>query len=280
MQDVAPWSLTLGDVLRAVDVDAGDVLVIRHTFKEDGLMSRAEATSERMLAYTREQGRAPGKIPATAPRWWLIFVAESGLRCRLAAVYENFGEVVAEQTETRRYFDLRSASLFDSLVDRLLIEWSRDPVNWAKTGTVASNFPVIEIADPQLFTFPGYHNFVLDYPDLQQVVSDSRYVKWQAALEAVKGIYVIADTATGRLYVGKADGNQRILGRWTAYAADGHGGDVELRKLLDKDPHHARNFRFSLLEVFPPHTPQAEVDRAEAHYKNALLTRTFGLNRN
>lgn len=280
MEGSAPWYLTLGDVLHAAGVNAADVLVIRHTFKETGLASRADATPDRMLAYTREQGRTSGKIPAAAPRWWLIFVAESGLRCRLAAVYENFGEVSAEQTATQRFFDLRPAQLFDSLVDRLLIEWSRDPVNWAKTGALAAKFPVIEIADPQLFAFPGYHNFVLAYAELQQVVSDARYVKWQAALEAVKGIYVIADTSTGKLYVGKADGSQRILGRWTAYATDGHGGDIVLRKLIDKDSRHARNFRFSLLEVFPPHAPQAEVDRAEVHYKNALLTRMFGLNRN
>lgn len=277
MEDAA-WSLTLGDVLHAAGVDAQDVLVIRHTYKNDGLLSRTETTPERLLAYTREQSLTSGKIPATAPRWWLIFAAEAGLQCRLVAVYENLGEVSAERTQSRRYFDLRPSTLLDSLLDKLLIRWSKDPVNWAKSGPLAARFPVVEIADPQLYPFPGYHDFALDFPTLRRVVSDPRYVKWQAALEAVKGVYVIADTMSGKLYVGKADGSQRILGRWTTYATDGHGGNVELRALLDKDPHHAHHFRYSLLEVFPPHTPQAEVDRAESHYKKALLTVEFGLN--
>ena len=32
-------------------------------------------------------------------------------------------------------------------------------------------------------------------------------------------------------YVGKADGLERILGRWTAYARGGHGGNIALRDL-------------------------------------------------
>lgn len=53
------------------------------------------------------------------------------------------------------------------------------------------------------------------------------------------GIHLITDTRDGRHYVGKADGSENILQRWTAYATNGHGDDVELRGL---DP---ASFRFS-----------------------------------
>lgn len=43
---------------------------------------------------------------------------------------------------------------------------------------------------------------------------------------------------------------------------------------------HARHFVFSLLRVFGPSTPLSEVNSAESHYKEALMTRKFGLNRN
>ncbi len=43
---------------------------------------------------------------------------------------------------------------------------------------------------------------------------------------------------------------------------------------------HARHFVFSLLRVFGPSTPSSEVNSAESHYKAALMTRQFGLNRN
>lgn len=96
----------------------------------------------------------------------------------------------------------------------------------------------------------------------------------------MQGIYLITDTSTGQLYVGKADGSERILGRWTAYARDGHGGNVALRQLAGLDSTHARHFQFSILQVFGPNAPTADVDEAEAHYKRALLTRQYGLNRN
>lgn len=48
----------------------------------------------------------------------------------------------------------------------------------------------------------------------------------------------------------------------------------------DGKTYHARHFRFSILGVFGPSTSPSEVDDAESHYKRALMTREFGLNRN
>lgn len=96
----------------------------------------------------------------------------------------------------------------------------------------------------------------------------------------MQGIYLIADASTGRLYVGKADGRERILGRWSGYARDGHGGNIALRDLAGLDPTHSRHFMFSILRVFAPSALAAEVDEAESHFKRALLTRQHGLNRN
>ena len=89
-----------------------------------------------------------------------------------------------------------------------------------------------------------------------------------------------ADTSTGQLYVGKADGAERLLGRWSSYAKTGHGGNTALRELNDLDISHRQHFQFSILRVFSPGASTAEIDQAEAHYKRALLTRRFGLNRN
>ncbi len=275
-----PFTLTLGDVLHAAGIEATDVLVIRHTYKPDGLTSPADATPEAVLAYTRVQHLQPGKIPAVPPRWWLIFMAEAGRRCRLLMVYDNSGEALEERTDTRRSFNLHESDALASLHGRLLIEWSKDPVNWAKRGAAGAKFPVVEIADPQVVEFPGYDKVLLSYAQLRQMVGDSRYTKWHAALGAVQGIYLIADTATGKLYVGKADGGERIWSRWTTYARDGHGGNVEMRELVGRDPNQPGRYLLSILRVFGPQVPQSEVDAAEAHFKSALLSRKHGLNRN
>lgn len=268
--------LNLGHLMTVSGVDPSEVLVVRHTFNEDGL-SRGETTPNRVIAYTREQSL---RFNAAQPRIWLNFLADGGRRCRYWGAFENHGEVASERTDTLRFFDLRPTDVWASLANRLVTEWSKDAINWAKKGAAAAAFPVVEIADPQNVEFPGFDRLVLTRADLRTVLEDSRYAAWRTALGSVQGVYLIADTSSGRQYVGKADGGERILGRWSAYARDGHGGNTELRALAQGDPDHARHFVFSLLRVFGPDTPKPEVDACEAHFKRALLTRDFGLNGN
>lgn len=92
------------------------------------------------------------------------------------------------------------------------------------TGPAASAFKIVEIADPEAVAFPGFDQVLIDHAELQLVIDDPRYAAWRTALGAVQGIYLITDTSTGKHYIGKADGSERILQRWTAYARDGHGG--------------------------------------------------------
>ena len=274
-----PFVLTLGSVLDAAGLDPHEVLAIRHTYKASGLPSRAAATPERVLAYTREQHHS-GKFPKEPARFWLIFMAEGALRSRLTAVYENRGESVAERTQRHRYYDVAPVPLLASLEERLVVEWSADPVNWAKRGPLAARFPVLEIADPTTEAFPGFDHVLLSYGDLQSMVTETRFAGWRTALQAVRGIYLIADETAGQCYVGKADGERGVLGRWEAYARDGHGGNVALRDALELDPAQPERYTFSLLRVFGSNTPPAQIDAAEKHYKDALMTRRFGLNRN
>lgn len=272
--------LTLGDVLMTAGVDLEDVLVIRHTFKAEGLASPRDATAEGVITYTRRQAATGGKFPRNPPKWWLVFLADGGRRSRFYGAYENHGEAVEERDAINRFFNLEESDLLDSLDGRLVVDWSQDFINWVKPGESAAYFPVVEISDPDAVPFPGFDRVALSYAELQDVVNDSRYASWRTALGAVQGIYLIADRSTGKLYVGKADGSQRILGRWKQYAETGHGGNVALREALGVDPERAQHFIWSLLRVFGSNTTPDEVDRAEAHFKRTLLTKRYGYNRN
>ncbi|WP_248761609.1 GIY-YIG nuclease family protein [Pseudarthrobacter sp. SSS035] len=126
--------------------------------------------------------------------------------------------------------------------------------------------------------FPGFDSLLVSFDELQAVITDDRYGQWRTALSSVQGIYLIADTSNGRLYVGKADGAERFFGGWSEYARNGHGGNVALRELADA--RHRQHFQFSILQVFSPSAPAAQVDAAETHFKRALLTRQFGMNLN
>ena len=105
----------------------------------------------------------------------------------------------------------------------------RRPRELGQARPLAARFPVLEIADPTTEAFPGFDHVLLSYGDLQSLVTETRYAGWRTALQAVRGIYLIADETAGQCYVGKADGERGVLGRWEAYARDGHGGNVALR---------------------------------------------------
>ena len=251
--------------------DFSDLLVIRHTYTEGGITQASEATPAKLLTYTR--GQKLSGFPQNPPRTWLTFFADGGRRSRFITAYENHGEIEAERTETLRYFDLRPSELLASLHDRLVIEWSKGP-RWQNTGVMTAGLPVLEISDPRRVPFEGFDTVLLRYGELCAMVEESRYADWRTALSSVQGIYLIADSSNGKQYVGKADGSEGILGRWRAYAGDGYGGNMALRELAGLDPSHPSHFVFSILRVFGPEALKKDLNAAEAHYKDALLSRT------
>jgi hypothetical protein len=100
-------------------------------------------------------------------------------------------------------------------------------------------------------------------------------------LSNVKGIYIIVDTLTGKQYVGSAYGDECIWQRWSNYAKDGHGGNVELKELLKANGEEYKyNFKYSILEVCNMNLGNEYIISRETHWKEVLLTRTFGLNKN
>lgn len=205
------------------------------------------------------------------PRVWVVFIKEGGDRARLWAVVRNHGEIASDGPW--RLFDLECADLLTDLRNRLVIGWSAPRV-WRVKAKTAASYPVKEIADAEPVPFPGFDALTLDHARLQAVVREHRYAAWRTALASVMGIYLVTDTRDGRHHVGKADGSENILQRWAAYAANGHGDNVELRSL------EPASFRFSLLRVFDPATPRSAIDAAESHVKHSLDSRRHGLNRN
>lgn len=266
-------TLNFAQILGSADIDPADTLVIRHAYVrehadgEPGI--HADSTDEEILSYTSRQSANSRIFPVAPPRTWVIFLPEGGDRARLWLVVTNVGET--SNDGVMRTFDLARTDQLADLHNRLVIGW-RSPRTWRLSGTTAGAYPVVEIADSRPVPFPGFDSLVLDYPRLQAVIREHRYASWRTALASVIGIYLITDTTDGRHYVGKADGAENIRQRWHAYASDGHGGNVELRK---RDPHF---FRFSLLRVFDPATPTSRINAAESHFKNALDSIRHGMN--
>lgn len=128
--------------------------------------------------------------------------------------------------------------------------------------------------------FPGYRNIILDRSSIGAILR-LNLKSWRTALSIVKGIYVLTDQLEGKLYVGKADGNQGIWGRWEHYFGSGHGGNLGLKEAFGTgDESRLQHITFAILEVIDNNAEVNEINRREKHWKTILLSRKFGYNRN
>jgi hypothetical protein len=182
---------------------------------------------------------------------------------------------------------LRAIPAFEKYIGRLLASFHRYQGmrgRGYRLEKYLDEFLVAEVFSEKYSgeAFPGFGWIDRDFSTLEHVFRTGRS-DWKAALENVKGIYLIVDKSNGKKYVGSAYGDTGIWSRWSCYVRTGHGGDAGLIELLTGRglPYAQENFRLALLEVMPWSTlDQAVLDR-EKHWKNVLLSRgDYGYNKN
>lgn len=129
--------------------------------------------------------------------------------------------------------------------------------------------------------FPGHDQINLTLGELATVYEQNRS-DWRHALEHMKGVYVLHDQITGKPYVGSACGDTGIWARWGQYVESLHGQNAGLRDLVDREGHvYAReNLTFALLEFWSMRTADEYVLERESFWKDVLMSRRFGHNRN
>ena len=151
-----------------------------------------------------------------------------------------------------------------------------------KQGEAVANMNLAYILDQRaaLTDFPGFDQVDIDYKMLKFIVSDN-ILSWKTALSNVKGVYLIVDTVTGKQYVGCAYGDECLWQRWSAYADNGHGDNEKLKELLKINGKDYRyKFKYSILEICNMNLGNEYIINRETHWKNVLMTRSFGLNKN
>ena len=166
---------------------------------------------------------------------------------------------------------------------RLVVQFARSgrqPYVYAES--VADSMFISEIRAKRLTIseFPGYKAVDLTRQQLEQVV-DQDIESWRTALRCVAGVYLISDETTGKLYVGSAIGEGGIWARWCLYRSNGHGGNKELKELLDREgSNRSEAFRYSVLEIADTHASEKDIRGRESHWKRVLVTREHGWNAN
>jgi hypothetical protein len=149
---------------------------------------------------------------------------------------------------------------------------------------IINDLEVLEILSTQYdgTDFPGYDNICLSFKNLETIIQRQKK-DWITALKNQKGIYLLTDTKTGKLYVGSATSDKgMILQRWTNYIENGTGGNVNLIELKEKEgfDYIKKYFQFSVLENYNRNTPDDYILDRESWWKNVLQSRVFGYNGN
>jgi hypothetical protein len=196
-----------------------------------------------------------------------------------AGVYEVVGSKSHPKIGEHILYSLRLLENQAELSGRIIVSHSRTRQSyiWLKAEIV---LPIVEIRrEPMTIAdFPGYNAVVISHQTLQTIVKQ-KIPSWHKPLEHIKGIYLITNKATGKHYVGKASGTVGIWQRWCAYATNGHGGNVELKRLINEHGvEYAHNFQYSILEIADTHASEFDILKRESYWMDALQTRRFGMN--
>ena len=207
-------------------------------------------------------------------------------RWLFAGVYEVDGvRTYHRKRDNRQFFKYSTTEIsgLEHLVGRAIVTFRRDfRASYLKGPKYIDQLVIEELRTERMSVgdFPGYHSVLLSAMLLKTVVREG-IQSWKAALSSVSGIYLVMDTLTGKPYVGSACGQNGIWGRWSSYADTDHGGNKELRDLLQKNGKaYADTFQFAILEVCDILASKDYVLEREAHWKNVLCSRQHGYNSN
>lgn len=138
------------------------------------------------------------------------------------------------------------------------------------------NIEVVELLDKSYSTqaFPGYERIDFPFEQIKKII-ENNVSGWKTALENVKGVYMLTDSKTGKRYIGSAYGDSGVWSRWSQYCENGHGGNKQLRELVDREgfEYVEKNFKFTLLEMHPMFKPDDYIFQRESYWKKVMMTR-------
>ena len=130
--------------------------------------------------------------------------------------------------------------------------------------------------------FPGYDKVCLKYNELRTIIENNK-TDWVNALSNQKAVYLITDLFTGKLYVGSATSDKgMLLDRWKNYVSNGHGGNKELKEIVEMQgfEYVKQNFQYTIIENYNAKIEDKVILERESYWKEALDSRIHGMNCN
>lgn len=266
--------ITIQELLFNRDLDAtAKIKLVRHKDGQRDLYNLYRYQRAEFLDYQNSQS----KDVFNGVDFIVSFIGEEGVFARFIGVFKIMGSKKLE--EKSFLYDMEEVFDFEDLKERVIINWGAAALAWHQW--IGNQKEVIQI-HPGLHykQFTDYSDFILDFMELKEIVTN-QYADWKKMLSVTKGIYLISDAKSGKLYVGSAYGDDGIWGRWAVYAStNGHGNNKLLKELLNAEPQSTRNFRFSILMILPKTITADQAIEKEKLFKRKLGKNACGLNAN
>lgn len=276
-------ALTFNLLLRDAGVDPRDTRLLRHETSRHGLTPYALWRDDPIRFDDYQRVQKVARRGYFASPYWAAFVVPPGGGTLFVGLYAVGATglvppgwrdpISGRDTDSLADHELYALTHVDPLsayIGRLAVDWGeRKSRQWAQRADKQDK-SVVELRrttiDPP---FPGYAAFRAQLSDMAALPPG-----WRDALSAGKGVYLLTCPRTREQYVGSATGEEGFLGRWLAYAIDGHGGNRGLRVRTPAD------YRVSILQVAGSADDRDAVLAMEAVWKEKLQSREMGLNRN
>ncbi len=246
------------------------IKLVRHKDRRIDIYNLYRTNRQEFFKYQNIQSRDIFK----SVDYIVSFIGEESVFARFIGVYKLTDK--KQLPDGNFEYKMEEVLGFEDLRERVIIKWE-NAISWHQW--IKNKMEVIQI-HPGLHykQFTDYFDFILNFRELKEIVNN-QYRDWKRMLSVTKGIYLISDTKSGKLYVGSAYGEVGIWGRWSKYVStNGHGDNKTLKELIENDLNYADNFQFSILMLLPSTVTPDEAIKKEQLFKNKLGTNSFGLN--
>jgi hypothetical protein len=167
------------------------------------------------------------------------------------------------------FYELEKVDVLRDLEGKLIVDWGLGALSWVQNAH-AQDKPIIELRRRKSeLPFPGFNTFSWPVRALTTVPRE-----WHNTLASSNGVYLLIELEHGHQYIGSTYNSEGFWGRWMSYCTNGHGGNEGLKLVANKE------YQVSVLEVASSSANKEDIVALEQKWKERLLTRRFGLNRN
>lgn len=251
-----------------------------HLAKPSGRYYPIEAlahSKEEWLSWQLYKGASKERFPYPT-KYIFSFAQLSGNEFIFGGIFEILNR------EGEKY-EVKYIDKYDELIGRVVLTYTGSNVR----GTVFTPSYILENSEiNEIYKlaykgekFCGIENINHSYNQLK-LIFDNKIEDWRSVLSNVKGIYLLADNKSGKLYIGSAKGSESIYGRWSNYIYGLDGGNLGLRELIEEkgEEYFKENIKFSILETINMSFDDKSIEAKESLWKEKLLSRKFGYNKN